>query len=99
MVKIKEAETDPNHRQNIAGITAQATIDLTEIVQGHRDGTETTPTEAIQGNPTQHTGDTVAGHTMTHCISHIRDHPNITSPQGVDPEIIEVHTHDHPTDL
>ena len=81
-MKIEEAETDPNSSQNTAGITAQATIDLTEITQGHKDGTEKTTTEAVQGDPTQHTGDTFAGNAVTHCISHIADHPTHHSSLG-----------------
>ena len=50
-MKIKEAETDSNPSQNTAGITAQATIDPTEIAQGLKDGIETTATEAVQGDP------------------------------------------------
>ena len=98
-MKIEEAETDPNPSQNTAGITPQATIDLTEITQGHNGTTETTAAEAVQGNPTQHTGDTVTGHAVTHITGHIADHPHITALQVIDPKIVVGHTLDHPTNL
>ena len=98
-MKIKEAETDPNPSQNTAGITAQVAIDLTEIAQGHKEGTDTTATEAVQSKPIQHTGDTVTGHAVTHHISHIADHPHIAALQVIDPEIVVGHTDYHPTNL
>ena len=98
-MKTEEAETDLNPSQNTAGITAQSGIDLTEITQGHKDGTETTNAEAVQGDPTQHTGDTVTGHTMTHHIGHITDHPHIAAFWVINPEVVVGHIHDHPTYL
>ena len=97
--KTEEEETDPNLSQDTAGITAQATIDLTEITQGHKDGTEITTTEAVQGAHTQQTGDAVTCHAVTHHISHIIDDPHITALWVIDPEIIAGHTCDHPTNL
>ena len=43
---------EPNPSPDRGGITAQATVHLTEITQGHKDRTETTTTEAVQGDPT-----------------------------------------------
>ena len=34
---------------------------------------------------------------MTHCTSHITDHPRIAAPWVTSPEIIIGHTNDHPT--
>ena len=81
-VKTMEDETNPHPSKDTAGITAQAAIDLTEITQSQKDGTEATATEAVQGNPTQQTWDTITGYAMTHCISNIADHPHPHSSFG-----------------
>ena len=56
-------------------------------------------TEAAHDDLPQPTEDTATDLTMTHHIGHIADHPHITAPWVIEPQIAVGHTHDHPTDL
>ena len=73
-------------------ICIEATLD-------HNTGIDSATTEAAHDDIAQPTEDAATDLTVTHCTSHIADHPHITALWVIDPEITVDHTHDHPTDL
>ena len=97
--KIKRDETSPDHSPTTKDIAARVITIHTEASLDHNTGTDTAATEVAHNDLTQHAEDTATDTTMTHCIGHIADHSHIADLWAINPEIIEGHTGDHPTDL
>ena len=74
--KTEKVETDLDHSLDTANTIAPAIVNCTEAAPDHNDRTGTVTIEAAQGNPIQHTGDTVTGHAMTHHTSHTTNPPH-----------------------
>ena len=70
-----------------------------EVALDHNTGIDAATTGAAHDDLTQPTGDTPTDLTMTHCTSHIDNHPNIKALWVINPKITVGHIYNHPTDL
>ena len=96
--KTEKEETGPDHSPDTANIIAPAILTCTESTPDHNNGTGTTAIELTQDDSIQHTGDTAAGHAMTHHTSHTANPLHTTAHQATTLRIPVDHTHDHLTD-
>ena len=98
-MKIKTGKADPDHSPTTEDIAAQVIMIHIEATLAHHTGIDAATTEAAHDDLSQPKEDTAKDLAMTHCTSHIADHPHITPLWVTDPKITVCHTHDHPTDL
>ena len=95
--KTKEEETGPDHSLDTANIVAAAVMTCTEAAPDHNNETGTVTIETAQGNPIQHTEDTVTGPAMTHHTGHTANPPHTAAQQATALRITVGYTHDHLT--
>ena len=76
-MKIETCKADPDHILTTEGITGQVIPIPIEATLDHNTGIDAATIGAAHYDLTQSTEATGTDHTMTHCTSHITDHPHI----------------------
>ena len=98
-VKVETGEANPDHSPAFEDIAAQGIVICIETTLDCNTRIDAATTGAAHDDLPQPTEDTATDLAVTHCTSHIADHPNIEVLQVINPEIAVGLIHDHPTDL